>query len=60
MDARRHLLEALGYGTTRPMPEPEPTLGELLNEACEDAVAGDKAIASLKSEMSTTEPENAQ
>lgn len=55
MDVRRHLLDALGYGTTKPMPEPEPTDEELLIEACEDAVAGEAVIASLKRELAETD-----
>lgn len=59
MDVRRHFLAALGYGTPeKPMPDPEPTLVELLNEACGDAVDGDEAIESLKSEMAKAETDS--
>lgn len=61
MDARRHLLEALRYGTPeRPMPEPEPTLSELLEEACYDAEGLDRAIQSLKSELPAAGEETLQ
>lgn len=52
MDARRHLLDALGYGTPeKPMPDPIPTLTELVRAACANAVAREKAIRSIKQEL---------